>query len=141
MSGADGGAITAAVEAYIRRHRSAGLYRLVDDLLKDAGLLPAFALHGAAEVRGGEVLPPRPGTPEWWAALSAVRDAVMQLEAAGIVEYIQGLEVVNFRGNGNSGGSAGGPGDTGAPARAPAATKSASNKGAPRRRATLDPWL
>ena len=146
MSATDGGAIVAAVETYLRRHRSAGLYRLVDDLLRDPDLLVAFAMRGAVEVRNGEVVPPRPGTPEWWAALSAVRDAVLQLEAAGAVEYVQGLEVVNYRHHGSNGRGAGGPRP--AMPQRPATTASAraagsaQNKSASRRgKTTLDLWL
>jgi hypothetical protein len=75
-----------------------GLYRLVNDLLKDSSLLPVFAEAGAAEVVGGVPAAPRPGTAEWWRAYGAVRDAVLYLEARGVVKYLPKLEVVNWRG-------------------------------------------
>ena len=87
-----------AAARYLCQRRSVGLYRLVDDLLKDSSLLPVFAEMGAVEVVGGAPMAPRPGTPEWWRAHSAVRDAVLYLEARGVVKYLPKLEVVNWTG-------------------------------------------
>jgi hypothetical protein len=87
-----------AVARYLCQHRSVGLYRLVDDLLRDSALLPAFAEVGAVEVVGGAPTAPRPGTLEWWRAYSAVRDAALYLETRGVVKYLPKLEVVNWRG-------------------------------------------
>jgi hypothetical protein len=87
-----------ATARYLCQRRSVGLYRLVDDLLKDASLLPVFAEIGAVEVVGGAPAAPRPGTQEWWRAYSAVKDAVLYLEARGAVKYLSQLEVVNWIG-------------------------------------------
>ncbi len=87
-----------AAARYLCQRRSVGLYRLVDDLLKDPALLPLFAELGAVEVVGGAPAAPRPGTPEWWRAYGAVRDAVLYLEARGVVKYLPKLEVVNWVG-------------------------------------------
>jgi hypothetical protein len=87
-----------AAARYICYHRSVGLYRLVDDLLRDPSLLPVFAEIGAVEVVGGVPVAPRPGTAEWWRAYSAVRDAVLYLEARGVVKYLPKLEVANWIG-------------------------------------------
>jgi hypothetical protein len=87
-----------AAARYLCRHHSVGLYRLVDDLLKDSSLLPVFAETGAVEVVGGAPTAPRPGTPKWWKVYSAVRDAVLYLETRGVVKYLPKLEVVNWRG-------------------------------------------
>jgi hypothetical protein len=75
-----------------------GLYRLVNDLLKDPALLPVFAELGAVEVVGGAPAAPRPGTPGWWRAYGAVRDAVLYLETRGVVKYLPKLGVVNWVG-------------------------------------------
>jgi hypothetical protein len=75
-----------------------GLFRLVDDLLKDSSLLPVFAELGAVEVVGGVPAAPRPGTAEWWRAYIAVRDAVLYLEARGVAKYLPKLEVANWMG-------------------------------------------
>ncbi len=85
-----------AAARYLCQRRSVGLYRLVDDLLKDPALLPVFAEVGAVEVVNGVPAAPRPGTPEWWRAYSAVRDAALYLEARGVVKYLSKLEVVNW---------------------------------------------
>jgi hypothetical protein len=87
-----------AVARYLCRHRSVGLYRLVDDLLKDPALLPVFAEMGAVEMVGGAPAAPRPGTPKWWRAYGAVRDAVLYLETRGVVKYMPKLEVGNWIG-------------------------------------------
>jgi hypothetical protein len=87
-----------ATARYLCQRHSVGLYRLVDDLLRDASLLPVFAEIGAVEVVGGAPAAPRPGTPEWWRAYSAVKDAVLYLEARGVVKYLSQLEVVNWIG-------------------------------------------
>jgi len=87
-----------ATAKYLCQRRSVGLYRLVNDLLKDSSLLPVFAELGAVEVVGGAPAAPRPDTPEWWTAYSAVRDAVSYLEARGVVKYLPKLEVVNWAG-------------------------------------------
>ena len=83
---------------YLCRRQSVGMYRLVDDLLKDSSLLPVFAELGAVEVVGGAPAAPRPGTPEWWRAYSAVKDAVLYLETRGVVKYFSQFEVVNWIG-------------------------------------------
>jgi len=88
--------VALAVAKYLCRHLSVGMYRLVDDLLRDSSLLPAFAEVGAVEVVGGVPVAPRPGTAEWWRAYAAVRDAVLYLEARGVVKYLPKLEVVNW---------------------------------------------
>jgi hypothetical protein len=90
--------LTSATARYLCRHGSVGLYRLVDDLLKDADLLPVFAELGAVEVVNGAPMAPRPGTQEWWRAYSAVKDAVLYLEARGVVKYLSQLEVANWIG-------------------------------------------
>jgi len=87
-----------AAARYLCQHRSVGLYRLVNDLLKDSGLLPVFAELGAVEVVGGAPAAPRPGAPEWWRAYGAVRGAVLYLEARGVAKYLPKLEVVNWVG-------------------------------------------
>jgi hypothetical protein len=87
-----------ATARYLCQRHSVGLYRLVDDLLRDASLLPVFAEIGAVEVVGGAPAAPRPGTPEWWRAYSAVKDAVLYLEARGVAKYLSQLEVVNWIG-------------------------------------------
>ena len=87
-----------ATARHLCQRRSAGLYRLVDDLLKDPDLLPVFAEVGAVEVVNGAPAAPRPGTPEWWRAYSAVRDAILYLETRGVVKYLPKLEVVNWVG-------------------------------------------
>jgi len=87
-----------AAARYLCRRQSVGLYRLVDDLLKDSGLLPVFAELGAVEVVGGVPTAPRPDTPEWWRAYGAVKDAVLYLEARGVVKYFSQFEVVNWIG-------------------------------------------
>jgi len=86
------------VAKYLCRRRSVGLYRLVDDLLKDSSLLPVFAELGAVEVVGGAPAAPRPGTLEWWRAYSAVKDAVLYLEVRSVVKYLSQFEVVNWIG-------------------------------------------
>jgi hypothetical protein len=85
-----------AAARYLCQRRSVGLYRLVNDLLKDPALLPVFAELGAVEVVGGAPAAPRPATPEWWRAYGAVRDAVLYLETRGVVKYLPKLEVVNW---------------------------------------------
>jgi len=80
------------------QHRSVGLYRLVNDLLRDPSLLPVFAEMGAVEVVGGAPAAPRPGTREWWRAYSAMKDAVLYLEVRGVAKYLPKLEVVNWIG-------------------------------------------
>jgi hypothetical protein len=87
-----------ATARHLCRHQSVGLYRLVDDLLKDANLLPVFAEMGAVEVVGGAPAAPRLDTPEWWRAYGAVRDAVLYLETRGVAKYLPKLEVVNWIG-------------------------------------------
>ena len=87
-----------AAARYLCQHRSVGMYRLVDDLLKDSSLLPVFAELGAVVVVGGAPAAPRPGTPEWWKAYSAVKDAVLYLEARGVVKYLPRFETVNWIG-------------------------------------------
>jgi hypothetical protein len=87
-----------AAARYLCQRRSVGLYRLVNDLLKDPGLLPVFAELGAVEVVGGAPAAPRLDTPEWWRAYGAVRDAVLYLETRGVVKYLPKLEVVNWAG-------------------------------------------
>jgi hypothetical protein len=87
-----------ATARYLCQRHSVGLYRLVDDLLRDASLLPVFAEIGAVEVVGGAPAAPRPGAPEWWRAYSAVKDAVLYLEARGVAKYLSQLEVVNWIG-------------------------------------------
>jgi hypothetical protein len=85
-----------AAARHLCQRRSVGLFRLVDDLLKDPSLLPVFAELGAVEVVNGTPTAPRPGTSEWWTAYGAVRDAVLYLEARGVVKYLPKLEVVNW---------------------------------------------
>jgi len=116
---------------YLCQHGSVGLYRLVDDLLRDAGLLPVFAELGAVEVVGGAPMAPRPGTPEWWRAYSAVKDAVLYLEAKGVAKYLPQLEVVNWMGA---------PCGSPAPAGGGAKNSRGVQKGGGRR-ATIDAWL
>jgi hypothetical protein len=87
-----------AAARHLCQRRSVGLYRLVDGLLKDSSLLSVFAELGAVEVVGGVPVAPRPGTQEWWSAYVAVRDAVLYLEARGVVKYLPKLEVVNWTG-------------------------------------------
>jgi hypothetical protein len=87
-----------AAARYLCQHRSVGLYRLVNDLLRDPDLLPVFAELGAVEVVGGAPAAPRPDTPEWWRAYSAVKDAVLYLETRGVVKYSSQFEVVNWIG-------------------------------------------
>ena len=87
-----------AAARYLCQHRSVGPYRLVDDLLRDPNLLPVFAEMGAVEVVDGAPAAPRPGTPEWWRAYSAVKDAVLYLEAKGVAKYLPKLGVVNWIG-------------------------------------------
>jgi hypothetical protein len=87
-----------AAARYLCQRHSVGLYRLVDDLLKDPALLPVFAELGAVEIIGGAPAAPRPGTPEWWRAYSAVKDTVLYLETRGIVKYLSQLEVANWIG-------------------------------------------
>jgi len=142
-----------AAARYLCQHRSVGLYRLVDDLLKDSGLLPVFAELGAVEVVGGAPAAPRPGTPEWWRAYGAVRGAVLYLEARGVAEYLPKLEVVNWVGKPcgsptpaspppeNSTPTAGGAAeDCGGRAEICRKTAEGVQKGG-RRRATIDAWL
>jgi len=90
--------LSLAAARHLCHHRSVGLYRLVNDLLRDPGLLPVFAEIGAVEVVGGVPAAPRPGTPEWWRAYGAVRDAVLYLETRGVAKYLSKLEVVNWIG-------------------------------------------
>jgi len=90
--------LSLAAARHLCQHRSVGLYRLVNDLLKDSSLLPVFAELGAVEVVGGAPAAPRPGTPEWWRAYSAVKDAVLYLETRGVVKYFSQFEVVNWIG-------------------------------------------
>jgi len=80
--------ITAAVAAYLCRHRSVGILRLVDDLLKLPGVRKALKLSH----------PPAPDTPEWWRAYNAVTEAVRELAGAGAAEYLASVGVVNWRG-------------------------------------------
>jgi hypothetical protein len=87
-----------AAARHLCHHRSVGLFRLVDDMLRDPGLLPVFAEMGAVEVVGGAPMPPRPGTPEWWRAYSVVKDAVLYLEARGVVKYLSQFETVSWIG-------------------------------------------
>jgi hypothetical protein len=87
-----------AAARYLCQRRSVGLYRLVNDLLRDPSLLPVFAELGAVEVVGGAPAAPRPDTPEWWTAYGAVRDVVLYLEARGVVKYLPKLEAVNWAG-------------------------------------------
>jgi hypothetical protein len=138
-----------AAARHLCQHRSVGLYRLVNDLLKDSSLLPVFAEAGAVEVVGGAPAAPRPGTAEWWRAYGAVRDAVLYLEARGVAKYLPKFEVVNWRGK-----PCGSPTPTSPPPEnsAPTADDVAENcrrrattcrKTAVggRRRATIDAWL
>jgi len=85
-----------AAARYLCYHHSVGMYRLVNDLLKDSSLLPVFAEAGAAEVVGGAPAAPRPGTARWWRAYDAVRDAVLYLETRGVAKYLPKFEVVNW---------------------------------------------
>ena len=144
-----------AAARYLCYHRSVGLYRLINDLLKDSSLLPVFAEVGAVEVVGGAPTAPRPGTAEWWRACGAVRDAVLYLEARGVAKYLPKLEVVNWIGRPCSSPT---PTPTSPPPEnsAPTADDVAENcrnraeicrktaggvqKGG-RRRATIDAWL
>jgi len=144
-----------AVAKYLCQHRSVGLYRLIDDLLRDPRLLPVFAELGAVEVVGGAPAAPRPGTSEWWRAYGAVRDAVLYLETRGVAKYLARLDVVNWIGKPcssptltptspspeNSTPIAGGDAEA-CRKTASAMQKSAGGvqKGG-RRRATIDVWL
>ncbi len=87
-----------AAARYLCKRHSVGLYRLVDDMLRDPALLPVFAELGAIEVVDGVPTAPRPGTPEWWRAYAAVKDAVLYLEARGVVKYLSQVGVVNWIG-------------------------------------------
>ena len=87
-----------AAAQYLCYHRSVGMYRLVNDLLRDHDLLPVFAELGAVEVVGGAPAAPRPGTARWWRAYGVVRDVLLYLETRGVVKYLLKLEVVNWRG-------------------------------------------
>jgi len=142
-----------ATARHLCQHRSVGLYRLVDDLLRDSSILPVFAEVGAVEVVGGAPAAPRPGTAEWWRAYGAVRDAVLYLETRGVAKYLPKLEVVNWVAK-----PCGSPTPTSPPPEnsAPTADDVAENcrkraeicrktaggvqKGG-RRRATIDAWL
>jgi len=86
-----------AVAAYLCRHRSVGLLRLVLDLTRRR--LDVFAEVGAVEVVRGVVSPPAPGTEAWWAAVAAVREAVHALRGRGLVQYVWDAEVVNWTGS------------------------------------------
>ena len=86
-----------AVAAYLCRHRSVGLLRLVLDLTRRR--LDVFAEVGAVEVVRGVVSPPAPGTEAWWAAVAAVREAVHALRGRGLVQYVWEAEVVNWTGS------------------------------------------
>jgi hypothetical protein len=87
-----------AAARYLCRHLSVGLFRLVDDVIRDPSLLPVLAELGAAEVVNGVPAAPRPGTPGWWRAHSAVVDAVLYLEARGVAKYLPDVGVVNWAG-------------------------------------------
>jgi hypothetical protein len=126
------------------QHRSVGLYRLVDDLLRDPALLPVFAELGAVEVVGGAPAAPRPGTPEWWRAYGAVRDAVLYLETRGVAKYLPKLEVVNWIGKPCGSSTSPPPGNSTPSADGIAEICRKTAKGvqkSSRRRATIDAWL
>jgi hypothetical protein len=128
-----------AAARYLCYHRSVGMYRLVNDLLRDQNLLPVFAEAGAAEVVGGAPAAPRPGTAEWWRACDAVRDAVLYLETRGVVKYLPKLEVVNWVAK-----PCGSPTPTSPPPENSAPTADGVAEGVQkggRRRATIDAWL
>ena len=82
--------------AYLCRHRSVGLLRLVLDLTRRR--LDLFAEVGAVEVVRGVVSPPAPGTEAWWAAVAAVREAVHALRGRGLVQYVWEAEVASWVG-------------------------------------------
>jgi len=67
-----------AAARYLCRHGSMGMYRLVDDSLRE--LLPVFAELGAVEVVGGIPTVSRPETQKWWTAYYAVSESVLYLE-------------------------------------------------------------
>jgi hypothetical protein len=85
-----------AVAAYLCRHRSVGLLRLVLDLTRRR--LDLFAEIGAVEVVKGSVFHPTPGTDAWWRAVAAVREAVYALRERGLVQYVKEAEAVNWTG-------------------------------------------
>ncbi len=80
-----------AVAAYLCRHRSVGLSRLMLDITRRG-----LAEMGAEEVVKGAVAPPTPGTDAWWRA--AVREAVYTLRHRGLVQYVGEAEAVNWTG-------------------------------------------
>ncbi|MCC6020952.1 MAG: hypothetical protein LM577_06270 [Thermoproteaceae archaeon] len=90
--------IALAVAKYLCRHLSAGIFRLVDDIVRDPSLLPVLAGLGAVETVGGVPAAPRPGAPGWWRAHDAVLDAVLYLEARGVAKYLPDVGVVNWAG-------------------------------------------
>ena len=87
-----------AVAKYLCQHRSVGLFRPVDDMLRDPALRPVSAEIGAVEMIDELLAVPRPGTAEWQRAYDAVRKTVLYLEIRGVVRYIPDLEVVNWVG-------------------------------------------
>jgi len=125
--------LTLAAARYLCQHRSVGMYRLVDDLLKDSSLLPVFAELGAVEVVGGVPAAPMPGTPEWWRAYSAVKDALLYLEARGVVKYLSRFEAVNWIGQ-----PCGSPTTTTTPPGSSAPTADDVQKGGRKRRTLVD---
>jgi hypothetical protein len=69
-----------AAARYLCRHGSVGMYRLVDDSLRDVNLLPVFAELGAVEVVGGIPTVSRPEMQKWWTTYYAVSESVLYLE-------------------------------------------------------------
>lgn len=72
-----------AAARYLCRHGSVGVYRLVDDLLRDVNLLPVFAELSAVKVVGGIPTASRPEKQKWWTAYYAVSESVLYLETRG----------------------------------------------------------
>jgi hypothetical protein len=130
-----------AAARHLCQRGSVGLYRLVDDLLKDSSLLPVFAELGAVEVVGGVPTAPRPGTPEWWRAYGAVRDAVLYLEVRGVAKYLPKLEVVNWIGEPCGSPHPPTTPENSAPSAGGVAEDCRELQKGGRRRATIDVWL
>ena len=83
-------AVLVVVIRYLCRHKSVGIFRLVDDVAKTKEVRQALGLDHA----------PPPGTEEWWKAYRAVVDAVRRLEARGLARYLTSYGVVNWEGGG-----------------------------------------
>jgi hypothetical protein len=84
---------SAAIDAvlnYLCRHKSVGVFRLVDDVAKTKEVRQALRLEHA----------PAPGTQEWWRVYHAVMDAVRKLEAHKLVKYLSDAGVVNWTAGG-----------------------------------------